>query len=649
MPPRPAPTLEPAPPARKWGARELLHSLQAKFFLLILLGFMVTAGVAFLSFQWVYNRIVEEVGLLFVEKQVLYDRERSLAPIRREVTLARMLAESPTILAWLADESSPEHRARGLRELETFRRSFADRSYFFAVAKSGNYYFNDAAGHYTGQERRYVLNPASPKDGWFYATLKQSEPCLLNPDFAVDIQVTKLWINCVVRKDGVALAIIGTGIDLSSFIRDVIATPHPRLLTIFLDGAGAIQAHRNPKLINYSSISKSVAERRTLFELIEADEQRAVLRNLMDALRQERVPVATTFITIDGVRYLAGLTYIQEFGWFNLTLMGLDLVTQEYYLPILLVLLAALLGFLVVSALLVKVLVLDRVSQLDALVRAVTRGMYDVTLPQGPADEIGRLEAGFRLMADSVRDTTQNLEAKVNQRTAELRTANETKDKLLSIIAHDLRGPIGMVRGLAHELAAQPPGDVELLTAARGAADYAHALLEDLLLWAASHSGSLKPAPVRFNLYFETVLTLSGLRAQARGKSITMVTDVPESLEAYGDVEMVRTILRNLVTNAIKFSHEGGEIRVSARREAARLRVDVQDFGVGIAPEAQARLFQVGERNVSTLGTRKERGTGLGLILSLELARKNGGDILMQSAPGQGSTFTLVLPLPHGD
>jgi signal transduction histidine kinase len=646
MPPQTAPTLEPAHSAWKRGARELLHSLQVKFFLLILLGFMVTAAAGFLSFQWVYGRIVEEVGLLFVEKQVLYDRERSLAPIRREVTLARMLAESPAILAWLADESSPEHRARGLRELETFRRSFADRSYFFAIAKSGNYYFNDATGQYTGKELRYVLNPASPKDGWFYATLKQPEPCLLNPDFAVDIQVTKLWINCVVRKDSTALAIIGTGIDLSSFIRDVIATPHPRLLTIFLDGAGAIQAHRNPKLINYSSISKSVEERRTLFELIEADEQRLALQNLMNDLRGGRMPVATTFVTIDGVRYLAGLTYIQEFGWFNLTLMGLDLVTQEYYLPILLVLLAALLALLVLSALLVKALVLDRVSQLDASVRAVTRGMYNVTLPQGPADEIGRLEAGFRLMADSVRDTTQNLEAKVEQRTVELRTANETKDRLLSIIAHDLRGPIGMVRGLTHELAARHSGEAELLGAARGAADYAHALLEDLLLWASSHSGSLKPAPVRFNLYFETALTLSGLRAQAREKSIEVVTDVPETLEAFGDVEMVRTILRNLVTNAIKFSHEGSEIRVSARRDAARLYVDVRDFGVGITQEVQSRLFKVGERNVSTLGTRKERGTGLGLVLSLELARKNGGDILLQSAPGQGSTFTLMLPLP---
>ncbi len=625
--------------------RDYWHSLGTKFFLLIVLGFLFTATVAFLSFQWVYGNIVEEVGRLFAEKQVLYDRERSLAPIRREVTLARMLAESPTILGWVSAEQDPAYKTRGLAELETFRRSFADKSYFFAIARSGHYYFNDANNQYSGRELRYTLHPGEPKDEWFYATLKQPEPCLLNPDFAVDIQVTKLWINCVVRKAGQPVAIIGTGIDLSTFIRDVIATPHPRLLTIFLDESGAIQAHRNPKLINYRSITKSVQQRKTIFDLIPRDAERNRLQELMLSLRQGEQPVATTFINIDGVRFLAGLTYIQEFGWFNMSLMGIDLVAQEYYTPILLVLFAALVVFLLVAAALVKILVLDRISQLDTLVRGVTHGMYDLPPNERPKDEIGRLNSGFRLMARAVGDHTQDLESKVEQRTAELQAANDTKDKLLSIIGHDLRGPIGVVKTITHELLVTPSPDAALLQSAMGSADYAYDLLEDLLMWASAQSGKNPAEPVRFQVQFELTLMLSGLRGLAREKSIDLLIDIPEPLEAVGDVEMVKTIVRNLVTNAIKFSRDHTQIRVHAQASGQRLRIAVADQGIGIAPEALTRLFILNDRKISTLGTRNERGTGLGLILCKELALKNGGDILVTSEQGQGSTFTLTLPL----
>src|SRR5689334_15866570 len=180
-------------PFGRW-ARDNLRSLGAKFFLLILLGFALTAGVSFLSFQWVYRGVVNDVGMLFAEKQVLYDRERSLAPIRREVTLATMLASSPTVQAWAVNEDTPAIRGRGLAELETFRRAFADKSYFFAIARSRHYYFNDAKGQYTGRELRYTLNPLDERDRWFFATLRQPEPCLLNVDFDDKIQVTKLWI-----------------------------------------------------------------------------------------------------------------------------------------------------------------------------------------------------------------------------------------------------------------------------------------------------------------------------------------------------------------------------------------------------------------------------------------------------------------------
>jgi signal transduction histidine kinase len=622
------------------------RSLRTRFFILMLAGFLLVAGGAYISFNWVLADIVQRLGTLFAEKQVLYDRERSLRPILREVTLARKLTTSPTILAWAADEEEPAVKARGLRELENFRQAFADKSYFFAVRSSGHYYFNDAQGQYTGKELRYTLHESNPENRWFFDTMRQPAPCLLNVDHDAKINVTKLWINCVVRRGNEPLGIIGTGIDLTTFVRTVIESAPDGIVNIFVDQSGAIQAHRDPKLIDFRSISKKVEERKRIFDLVDTEPEREQLRETLAALKSGSEPVRTLFLGIGGQRFLAGLAYIPEFGWYNVTLMGIgSWVRKEYFTPIVVLFAVALTGFLVLSGLLFKILVLDRVSHLDQSVRRIAQGDYAIELRDDHADEIGRLTSQFRIMAQQVRETTQNLESRVAQRTAELADANATKDKFLNIIAHDLRGPIGTVRNLAREL---KPGDVpdpELVLSTRNSAEYAYAMLENLLFWASSQTGHRKPDPVTFALYPELVLTISGLRAMAAEKSISIVTKIPEDLKIVGDVEMTRVIIRNLVSNAIKFSQDKSEIRVVAEATDTYVRIAVQDHGVGITPEAVAHLFRIGERNISTPGTHKERGTGLGLILCKELATKNGGDIEVDSTPGKGSTFTLKLPV----
>ncbi|HTO28785.1 MAG TPA: hypothetical protein VL017_09360 [Devosia sp.] len=133
--------------------------------ILVLLGFAAVAVPAYVAFNWIVASTVVQLGTLFAEKQVLYDRYRGLEALMREVSLAETLAGSQSIRDWANDESDPELKRRGIAELEHFRQSFADRSYFFVVGASGNYYFNDASNAYAGDQFRYTVsadNRATP-------------------------------------------------------------------------------------------------------------------------------------------------------------------------------------------------------------------------------------------------------------------------------------------------------------------------------------------------------------------------------------------------------------------------------------------------------------------------------------------------------
>jgi hypothetical protein len=152
-------------------SRRVGSSLRLRVLMLTLAAFVAVAVPAAAAFVWIVDRTVVTLGTMFAERQILYDRYRGLEVLRREVALAETLMRSPTIIDWALDEFDRDRYARGIAELEHFRRTFVDRSYFFVVGASGNYYFNDHDGTYTGAQRRYTVSPANPNDEWYYKTL----------------------------------------------------------------------------------------------------------------------------------------------------------------------------------------------------------------------------------------------------------------------------------------------------------------------------------------------------------------------------------------------------------------------------------------------------------------------------------------------
>lgn len=275
-----------------------------------------------LSFDHFVTNIIDSLSERFAAQQVTYDRGGTLQPLVQEIAVARMLARSPAIIEWARDERDPERTARGLATLENARKIFRDGSYFFAVRKSGHYYFNDARGAYTGQQLRYTLSPQKEDDAWFYATLANPKECKINVNNDSELKVTKVWINCLVRVGGKSVGVIGTGIELSKFIATVLNTDQAGVLNMFMDGDGAIQAHPDAKHIDFHTLTKDPDAKKTVYRLLADDASRARLRNLLEKIKAAPDTVETTYLNIDGQNKLIGIAYLPEIDWFNLTVIA---------------------------------------------------------------------------------------------------------------------------------------------------------------------------------------------------------------------------------------------------------------------------------------------------------------------------------------
>jgi signal transduction histidine kinase len=229
-----------------------------------------------------------------------------------------------------------------------------------------------------------------------------------------------------------------------------------------------------------------------------------------------------------------------------------------------------------------------------------------------------------------------------------LREANISKDLFFSIIAHDLRSPFTALFGNAelaiHYLDTSSKEEMkECLTQIKTSAESVYALLENLLTWSRLQRGMMESQAGTVPL-FETVDHIMHLFIlNAQQKQITLRNVVPIEVSVYADANMIQTVIRNLLSNALKFTNPGGNIEVSAQQNNQEVEILISDTGMGISEDRIPNLFQVDIRS-STRGTDGEQGTGLGLPLCKDLVEKNGGILNVESRPGKGTTIRFTLP-----
>ena len=250
----------------------------------------------------------------------------------------------------------------------------------------------------------------------------------------------------------------------------------------------------------------------------------------------------------------------------------------------------------------------------------------------------------------SIRDITAQNEAEKALKESEkkLQELNAAKDKFFSIISHDLRSPFNSIIGFSEILynkteAFNKAEIKEMAESIYKTGQETFNLLNNLLEWSGTQTGRIKFEPVKTGIYDIVINTIDLLNDNAKKKNITVSVDIPEQIQVFADSNMINTVIRNLLTNAIKFTHEKGSIKISAKDTGNAVEITVADTGVGIKPEDIKILFLI-DVDISTPGTANEKGTGLGLILCKEFITLNNGDIRVESKIGKGSRFIVSLP-----
>ena len=245
---------------------------------------------------------------------------------------------------------------------------------------------------------------------------------------------------------------------------------------------------------------------------------------------------------------------------------------------------------------------------------------------------------------EEIKAQRDQLEDQRNQ----LEQLNATKDKFFSILAHDLKNPFSSLHSMSEMLAENfnqidRDDKHELSKKISQNASHIYNLLEDLLTWARLQRGLTDHNPVRFNLRQLIDINLNINRLSAEKKKINLSVNASEELCAMADREMINTVIRNLVNNAVKFTKKDGSVKINAdRTKNGLIEVSVIDDGIGINKEDQTKLFRI-DIKTKSIGKSKDKGTGLGLILCKEFVEKNGGKIWMKSEEDKGSCFTFTV------
>jgi len=402
--------------------------LRTKLFLTLSILFVI-----FTIIIWFFTRVQSENtnerwGAKLVQKQIVFDKYRTLLPIIHDIALVKKLAQEPAIIAMALHEEDPKIRSKGLKTLERYRVQFQDRSYFVAFSESRNYYFNDSNNTYGQKNPLYKVSSDEPHDKWFFTTVSLGEDLQINIDKDRFLGVTKVWIDYAVRDKGKIIGVIGTGFDFDRFLKNAIAFEQAGGENYFIKKDLSIQLAKDAQMIDYDSMTKKDGTHKTIESIIADPTDIERIKKAMRELEESKDPnlTKTLWVTIKDEKYLLGIAYAREIGWFNLTLFHgdelsfVDNQTIFSVMSFLFLIAMAVLGFRQKRGI---VLPIEKLMENIARVR---RWDSNDDFPIVGSGEIAELSKRFGDLLKEIKDHRATLEEKIQERTAEL-MASEAK------------------------------------------------------------------------------------------------------------------------------------------------------------------------------------------------------------------------------
>lgn len=362
----------------------------------------------------------------YVSNFTQLNRQSILVPLSRDLALARRFSDSVLMRQWLNSEDNPEYKDKLFLESEGFVEDFSSHSFFITSAQSGHYYYQDANSDHNIKPE-YTLSKSNKDDSWFYSLLASGQEVNINVNRDTRLNTTRVWLNILIKEQGQVLGLAGTGIDLTHFIADFIATDELGVTPMIIDEHGAFQAHPDITNVAMGSATGSDAKQRTIFAQLDPT-QSPRLQALMANAKNKPEQVSVDWFTLNGRRQLAAIGFMPELNWYVLTAIDPSSaqVVEVKWLTTSLVAFASLLIILLLTlAYGVERLIIAPLRRLQNSATAIAEGNYQVSLPVSSEDEIGDLSTAFGVMASKVQAHTAELEHKVRSRTFELEETNK--------------------------------------------------------------------------------------------------------------------------------------------------------------------------------------------------------------------------------
>ncbi|AFJ01502.1 Serine phosphatase RsbU, regulator of sigma subunit [Methylophaga frappieri] len=388
---------------------------------LILVLLIILLPASLITWQ-VFQQVHKDLAINYAENLAELNRYKIRAPVSRELLLSQQFARASVTRDWFAEETNQNKAAAFFMEANSYRQSFDEQAYFAIHAQSKNYYFDDS-GEMTAQTPSYQLSSDKLDDGWFFNIMASDEKYSINVNPDQQLGTTRVWFNVPVFAEGQKLGLVGTGLDLTRFISQLLQS-EAGVTTMAVDTEGFIQAHPDASLIAYGSGAGLDNQGKQLSDLVSLADQ-ATVSELLNQRNTETVQLVD--VDVDGTPHLLVMTFIAELDWYVASLINLDVaevVSGKWWYTILLGVGAVILLIILALAVSVQRILIQPLSKLQSSANALAQGQYDVNLPAQTSDEIGDLSRAFSQMIQTIQSHTHELESKVQERTRDLQESS---------------------------------------------------------------------------------------------------------------------------------------------------------------------------------------------------------------------------------